>query len=47
MSIRHGLVVLLGVTAGYRRQSIELDDIDDVSADVGVGGPFVGLQVGF
>lgn len=37
----------LGVQAGYRYQAIKLDDIDNVSAELSVGGAFVGVHANF
>lgn len=37
----------LGIQAGYRHQTIELDDINDSSTDLSVGGPFIGIHADF
>ncbi|WP_027859036.1 TIGR04219 family outer membrane beta-barrel protein [Marinobacterium jannaschii] len=37
----------LGVTVGYRRLSIKLDDIDDIDSDLTFSGPYVGLEAHF
>ncbi|MDN5850195.1 MAG: TIGR04219 family outer membrane beta-barrel protein [Nitrococcus sp.] len=37
----------LGVQAGYRHQAIKLHDVNDLSADITVGGPFVGVHANF
>ncbi|TDY02963.1 TIGR04219 family outer membrane beta-barrel protein [Thiohalophilus thiocyanatoxydans] len=38
---------LLGVEAGYRSLELELDDLDDVDANMEFDGPFVGLYLDF
>lgn len=40
-------VMVLGVEAGYRYQQLELDDVDDVSADIEISGPYLGLYADF
>lgn len=37
----------LGVEAGWRSQSIELDDVDDLNADLEVQGPYAGIYLDF
>ena len=37
----------VGIEAGYRVQTIELDDIDDTDADLEFNGPFVGAYLKF
>lgn len=37
----------VGVEAGYRTQTIELDDIDDTDANLDFKGPFIGAYVKF
>lgn len=37
----------VGIEAGYRIQTIELDDIDDTNADLEFNGPFVGAYLKF
>jgi outer membrane protein len=37
----------VGFEAGYRAQSIELDDIDDTNAEIDFEGPFVGAYLKF
>lgn len=37
----------VGIEAGYRVQTIELDDIDDTNADLEFSGPFVGAYLKF
>ncbi len=37
----------VGFEAGYRTQTIELDDVDDTNADLDFKGPFVGAYVKF
>ncbi|TMN92321.1 hypothetical protein CWB72_05400 [Pseudoalteromonas phenolica] len=41
------LAVDIAIRAGYRSFIIELDDVDDISTDLDVSGPFAGLQVHF
>jgi len=41
------LAVDVAVRAGYRSFMIELDDVDDISTDIDVSGPFAGIQVHF
>ncbi|MFY8273637.1 TIGR04219 family outer membrane beta-barrel protein [Pseudoalteromonas sp. SSDWG2] len=41
------MAVDVAVRAGYRSMLIELDDIDDISTDLDVSGPFAGIQVHF
>ena len=38
---------LLGIEAGYRRQTLKLDNISDTNADVTFDGPFVGAYLKF
>ena len=37
----------VGVEAGYRTQTIELDDVDDTNANLDFAGPFIGAYVKF
>ena len=37
----------VGVEAGYRTQTIELDDVDDTNANLDFKGPFIGAYVKF
>jgi hypothetical protein len=37
----------VGVEAGYRTQTIELDDVDDTDAKLDFAGPFIGAYVKF
>lgn len=37
----------IGVELGYRRQEIEIDDIDDIDADVTIEGGFAGVHYAF
>jgi outer membrane protein len=37
----------LGVEAGYWRQSLKIDDIEDVSTDLDIGGPYLGAYLDF
>ena len=37
----------LGIEAGYRTQKIELDDVDDTTADLTFKGPFIGAYLKF
>lgn len=37
----------VGVELGYRRQSLELDDVDGISGDIRLGGPFLGVYADF
>jgi len=37
----------LGFEAGYRVQTIELDDVDDTNADLDLDGPFIGAYLKF
>ena len=37
----------VGVEAGYRAQSIELDDVDDTNAKIDFNGPFMGAYLKF
>ncbi|NIR58958.1 MAG: TIGR04219 family outer membrane beta-barrel protein [Gammaproteobacteria bacterium] len=37
----------LGAEAGYRRQDIELDDVDEVFSDITFEGPYLGLYLHF
>lgn len=37
----------VGIEAGYRAQSIELDDVDDTNAKIDFQGPFVGAYLKF
>jgi outer membrane protein len=41
------LVVDVALTAGYREVAIELDDVDDLNADLKFSGFFAGLEVHF
>ena len=41
------LIIDLSVTAGYREVSIEINDVDDLYADVQFDGYFVGLEAHF
>ena len=38
---------VFGVEAGYQRFSVELDDIDDLDADIDLGGPYVAARLRF
>ncbi|WP_020408083.1 TIGR04219 family outer membrane beta-barrel protein [Hahella ganghwensis] len=40
-------IAVVGVEAGYRRINVELDDVSDISADLTLGGPYVGVTVHF
>ncbi|OZG72122.1 hypothetical protein BTA51_17335 [Hahella sp. CCB-MM4] len=40
-------IAVVGVEAGYRKISVDLDDINDISADLSVGGPYLGISVHF
>ena len=37
----------VGFEAGYRAQTIELDDVDDTNADLDFNGPFIGAYLKF
>ena len=37
----------VGFEAGYRTQTIELDDVDDTNANLDFKGPFIGAYVKF
>ena len=41
------LAVDMAIRAGYRSFIIELADVDDISTDLDISGPFAGLQVHF
>lgn len=41
------LVVDVAITAGYREMAIELDDVDDLNANVDFSGLFAGIEVHF
>jgi len=38
---------LMGIEAGYRSQTLELDNINDTNADISFDGPFVGAYLKF
>lgn len=46
-TVGYDFVFGLGVQAGYRHQAIKLDDVNDLSADISVAGPFVGVHADF
>ena len=41
------IAVDVALTAGYREVAIELDDVDNISADLEFSGFFAGLEVHF
>jgi outer membrane protein len=41
------LAMDLSLKAGYRSMVIELDDIDDITTDIDVSGPFAGIEIHF
>jgi len=45
--IMDNIAVDVALTAGYREMAIELDDVDDLSADVKFSGFFAGVEVHF
>ncbi len=47
LSIGYDYAFGLGVEAGWRSQSIELDDVDDLNADLEVQGPYAGVYLDF
>ncbi len=40
-------IAVVGVEAGYRQINLELDDVSDISADLSLGGPYLGVSVHF
>lgn len=46
-SIRYTFAHVIGLEAGYRLQKLKLDDLDDISADMKVAGPYVGVTARF
>lgn len=46
-SVRYTFIGVLGVEAGYRALNIKIDDLKDVSADVKVKGPYLGVAARF
>lgn len=47
ISARYTIAYVLGLEAGYRLQKLKLDDLDDISADIKVAGPYVGVTARF
>ena len=45
--IRYTFAHVVGLEAGYRLQKLKLDDLDDVSADFEVAGPYLGVSARF
>lgn len=41
------VAVDLGLTLGYRRMSLKLDDVDDIDTDLTFSGPYIGLEAHF
>ena len=41
------LAIDMGIKAGYRSMTLELDDIDDIYTDLDASGPFAGIQIHF
>ncbi len=41
------MAVDMALRVGYRSMVIELDDVDDVTTDLDISGPFAGLQIHF
>jgi len=41
------IAIDMGVTLGYRRLTIKLDDIDDIDSDLTFTGPYIGLEAHF
>ncbi|CAM4348747.1 TIGR04219 family outer membrane beta-barrel protein [Pseudoalteromonas ostreae] len=41
------LAVDLDIKAGYRKMTLELDDIDNLYTDIDTSGPFAGIQIHF
>jgi outer membrane protein len=46
-SIGYTFAGVVGVEAGYRRLQMKIDDIEDVSADITIDGPYLGVAAKF
>jgi outer membrane protein len=46
-SVRYTFIGVLGLEAGYRALNIKIDDLKDVSADIKVKGPYLGVAARF
>lgn len=45
--VRYSFAGVVAVEAGYRRLQLKLDDIDDLSSDLTVDGPYLGVMAKF
>jgi outer membrane protein len=45
--VRYTMLGVVGLEAGYRALRVKIDDLEDVSADVKVGGPYLGVAARF
>jgi outer membrane protein len=47
LSVGYDFAFGLGVEAGWRSQRIDLDDVDDLDADLEISGPYAGVHLDF
>lgn len=46
-NVRYTIAHIIGLEAGWRVQKLKLDDLKDISADIEVSGPYIGVAARF